>query len=400
MGMQRVAIAIGGLGGNNAHGAGFLAAAHETQRLRGEARRPRPEAPDGDDRRRRAAHGLLPEVEFISCTSGAMLWVARYLQGTDLRAALRATVQEVDARLGLPDSEWTRDWRGPLLAGVTGIPGVFRPAWQAYLRHWQRRMTARPFAWPTTPRDWYDLLYPAQVLIPAFPDSLFEQIAATFNDRDHGVGVAFNSFNPRSGLEYLHVNELGMQLLAARDPDVDYGRVDGTLLYRDIRPDDVRAALRLFAYGFIDADAEPAGPAIDGAYARSIILNELTFAERIYAVKPLNTRWIGRLPGNQFEVQDMQTERWFETSYREQARLINKISKLTRSTRLVDEAGREYRDVELVPVELEMQRGYFQYFVEELDVFEDAYNRGLATLHDRDHAHRGEDARDDHRKVR
>lgn len=378
---QRVAVAIGGLGGNNAHGAGFLAAAHETQRLRGEARRPGPvdTADDDDTRRRRAARGLLPEVAFISCTSGAMLWVARYLQGADLRAELRGRIREVDAALGLPDSEWTRDWRGPLLAGVTGIPGVFRPAWQAYLRHWRRRLAAWPVAWPTTPREWYDLLYPAQVLIPAFPDELFEAIAATFNDCGHGMGVAFNSFNPRSGLEHLHVNELGMELLAARDRDVDYGRVDGTLLYRDIRPGDVRAALRLFAYGFTDADAD-GGTVIDGAYARSIILNELTFARRIYAVKPLNTRWIGRLPRNQFEVQDMQTERWFETSYREQARMINKISELSRNARLVDEDGKEYHEVRLVPVELEMQRGYFQYFVEEQEVFDDAYNRGLSVL--------------------
>ena len=42
---------------------------------------------------------------------------------------------------------------------------------------------------------------------------------------------------------------------------------------------------------------------------------------RIYAVKPVNDRWLGRLPQNQFEVSDMQTEFWMEASYREQFRL-------------------------------------------------------------------------------
>ena len=45
----------------------------------------------------------------------------------------------------------------------------------------------------------------------------------------------------------------------------------------------------------------------------SIILNELTGTERIYAVKPVNDRWLGRLPQNLFEVADMQTEFWMES---------------------------------------------------------------------------------------
>ena len=48
---------------------------------------------------------------------------------------------------------------------------------------------------------------------------------------------------------------------------------------------------------------------------------------RIYAVKPVNDRWLGRLPQNQFEVSDMQTEFWMEASYREQFRLIQIIKR-------------------------------------------------------------------------
>ena len=66
------AFALAGLGGNNAHGAGFLAAAQELQRRRQESF-----APDAlvrlcrlDDvgARRRMDRGILPELEFVSCT--------------------------------------------------------------------------------------------------------------------------------------------------------------------------------------------------------------------------------------------------------------------------------------------------------------------------------------------
>jgi hypothetical protein len=145
---------------------------------------------------------------------------------------------------------------------------------------------------------------------------------------------------------------------------------------------------------------------VDGAYARSIILNELTGAERIYAVKPVNDRWLGRLPQNLFEVADMQTEFWMEASYREQYRLIETINDLKRAGRLPVKPKeqrdnghaketeleprirrvrqKKYKDVELVPVEIAIQRGFFTYFVEDREVFRDAYGQALRLLMERD----------------
>ena len=146
------------------------------------------------------------------------------------------------------------------------------------------------------------------------------------------------------------------------------------------------------------------GPAryVDGAYARSIILNELTGAKRIYAVKPINDRWLGRLPQNLFEVADMQTEFWMEASYREQYRLIETINDLKSAGRLASKptgqpdnghvtgteiesrirrvSQKKYKDVELIPVEIAIQRGFFTYFVEDREVFRDAYGQSLQLL--------------------
>src|SRR4051812_8952853 len=64
---RAVGFALGGLGGGNAFGAGFLAAARE--------RRIRPSA--------------------ISCTSGMIVWTAHFLAGDDLREKLREHLAEM-----------------------------------------------------------------------------------------------------------------------------------------------------------------------------------------------------------------------------------------------------------------------------------------------------------------
>jgi hypothetical protein len=121
---------------------------------------------------------------------------------------------------------------------------------------------------------------------------------------------------------------------------------------------------------------------------RSIILDELTFADRIYAVKPINHRWIGRLPPNALEIQDMQTELWMGISYREQARLIDTFNRLLETGRLrepeqdpsaqtSDTRNKRYHPIELVPVEIGLQRGFFTYFVEDVEVFREAYAQAI-----------------------
>jgi hypothetical protein len=224
-----------------------------------------------------------------------------------------------------------------------------------------------------------DLWMPARVFVPRLPAEFFSRTAETFNDPAHGVGVAFNSFDPTTGLEHLYVNETGMALIREhRDRDACYGVAHGRTVYQPVTPEGLRSALWLFYYGF--AADRAGGNHIDGAYARSIIIDELTFADRIYAVKPVNDRWIGRLPQNLLEVQDMQTELWMGVSWREQARLVDTVNRLHDKRQLADNPGKAYHHIDLIPVEIEQQRGFFTYFVEDRAVFDNAYSQALAVL--------------------
>ena len=411
------AIALAGLGGNNAHGAGFLAAAQELQRLRQESFTSdalvRFAALNDERARRRMNRGILPELEFISCTSGTIASVLTYLEGKDVREETEGAIAALERATWLPRNAYTDPWRSILVTLFTGVPNVFGPWAEAFAAHMTQRAIGffdrtSPYygAVPTTYDEFADLWLPARAFVPKRPETFFDKAAEVLNSTEHGVGVAFNSFDPQTGLEQLYVNAMGMDLIRRHhDGDAQYGRAHGRTVYHRITSDGVRNALWLFYYGF---PATHLGPDryVDGAYARSIILNELTGAERIYAVKPINDRWLGRLPQNLFEVADMQTEFWMEASYREQYRLIETINDLKSAGRL-DSKPKEQRDsgqvaemesesrlgrvrekkyenVELIPVEIANQRGFFTYFVEDREVFRDAYGQSLRLMMERD----------------
>ena len=91
-----VAMALGGLGGFNAHDAGVLAAAHEC--------------------------GLKPDI--ITCTSGAIFWTHLFLTNP---GGIRAeVVQQAAAVRGA----------NALEVAALGYPGVFRQAYASYWRRW------------------------------------------------------------------------------------------------------------------------------------------------------------------------------------------------------------------------------------------------------------------------
>ena len=378
---SKLAFALSGLAGNNAYGAGFLAAAQEI------AGRDHPE--------------LYPGLKMITCTSGTIAGVAAFVARQDLRTMVQAGIDAVNRATWLPPEHWADPARLWLITGWTGIPGIFGPYIQAVGEHVHAQATAtatgaRP-PLPPMPQEWVNTILPARMFVPARPESDFEKWAGLFNQAD--VGIAFNSFDPSAGQEYLYVNKPGMKLISQHhDPGARYGSTRKASTYKPIDAAAIRKALWLFWYGF-----DRPGQHVDGAYARSVILNEATFADMIYVVKPVNHRWIGPLPQNAFEVLDMQTELWMGTSYRQQRHQIDLINHLLADGRLLDAeharngaqatAGqaassppaparhlKEYHHVELVPVEIQVQRGFFTYFVEDIDVFDEAFHQAREVL--------------------
>ena len=240
---------------------------------------------------------------------------------------------------------------------VLGDPGVFSPAYASYWERW--------FAPPSGPplRDLLDRLFPAQVYQSTRPETFFAQIAADFGAAR--TPVMFNAYAVTSGRELVFGNQAAFGFLGLSPGHVrrhDIPGEDVSTEYRPIDVDAVRTALWLTLYGF--APPLSGETAIDGAYQRQLIMSELTGCDVIYAIKPQASAWRAQPPGNYFEVQDFNTEMWFNTSFAAEVAGL-------RTARL--DSGRE--PIRIEPITMHRPMGYFNYFVEKMPNYAEGYEQ-------------------------
>jgi hypothetical protein len=341
--MSNVAFALGGLGGNNAHGAGFLHAAIEAQ--------------------------VKPRM--ISCTSGQIHWVYKYLLATEGHGNLEDCLAEYVAET---EPFPLRDWNLAKMA-LQGKPGMLRLASYEFALDVAQN-TFRAFehlarAWPR-PFVMEELVnvFPARTMVPLFPDNFFEDISDKFNETK--IGIIFNSYDPNEGIEFVHLNGVARKLLDRKAGDKCTYLRDRTI-FKDITPRYVRDGLWLYEYGF-EAQA-----ILDGCYYRPVILSELAkVAKKIYVCRPINAKWVGRLPTSFASREDMKTEIAFNGSYQGERDKILLINKLIDGNMLVSD--NRYHRVDLVEIEMETQEGYLDYISEDVRIFERAKRIALKKL--------------------
>lgn len=361
---QRIAFALGGLGGFNFHGAGFLQASIDAN--------------------------IKPDI--ISCTSGQISWVWRYLLQIN---------NEVNTETGKPvrlrddvaeEVENTNIFADPfkfLDATAMAISGDSKKFSLATEQFWRNFYT--PYI-PPTPfkfgemltqfnNDMLDRIRPAQVFVPERSREIKLSMGRCLAESD--IGVIFNAYDLKNGREILYINHKAQQLLQVNRPNsYTHSQIDDDkhrqicVLDRDNEPElvgAIDAALWLYLYGFKKTDGSPQ-TVIDGAYHRQLILNELAPAsDRIYAAIPQTLKWTAELPGNEMEVENLKTRLWFNSSYVSQASHIDLINDLIDKADLTD----SYKKVQLTPIRYGEHIRYFDYFVERQNVFDDAYQKSL-----------------------
>lgn len=347
---RKIAFAVGGLAGNNAFGIGFL----------------------------EAARVLDVEVSMISCTSGQIFWVAKYLEcqqnKTSLRDVLTQEIAKVEAT-GNPNVDMAT-------AAVWGRPDVFRPAYVEYARD---LFANAQKAWQHIAENGANTFLllealqtlPGRVLVPLFPRERLESISSIL--RGSAIGIAFNSYNPPSGSEYVHLNPRARELLGAKSkrPNAyDQGqpsRHRPRTTYQDITPESVLNGLWLYQYGF----DQKRDDFLDGAYFRQIMLAELVYATDVFVARPINHEWIGPMPSSQIGIEDLKTEVGFNGAYageRDQICLINAL--VERGDLSLD----RYHPIRLHEIEIKEQRGFMDYVFEKMEVFERAYEQSMKEL--------------------
>lgn len=315
----KLAFALGGLAGSNAHGAGFLQSAQEKN--------------------------IKPTL--ISCTSGMIWWAYNFITQKDL-PSLMLKVEKNLQKLPKPI-----DHLSGIKLALQGIPGICRPA---YLENVIDNFLFKPL--PKNKDELFDRLFPARTLIPVREDKFFKEISDAFNQTD--IGIMFNSYNPATGYEYIHVNEAARSLL----PD-DLEREYQKRLYKPITPDYVCAALWVFQYGF--SRSFHGEFLIDGVYARQLIIQELSMMDSVFIARPLNTQWVGELPKNRFEVEDFKVEMLFNGSYHGEVHAMKSINYMLDKGKI---SPQHFRYIDIIEIEMQFNRGFFDYFFESKEVFD------------------------------
>ncbi len=276
--------------------------------------------------------------DLFTVTSGQIVVLAEWLCGRDPRDLLLANGTSP----------------GPMhvmATAVNGHPGVFRPAMSENLRRW--------LDIPFTATGFVERMMPARRYVPMLPRERFEEIAAILVGAE--VGVVFNTYDFTAGEGVLHGNGPARALMPADVP------------LRPITADAVESALWLYLYGFEEA---PNG-LIDGAYHRSLILGELHGFDHVVVGCPFPTAWDGPPPVNALEVEDWKIKQWFSNSYRAEVARLRKTIALVRKGSLRDP---DYRIRELTEIPLQTRWGYFDYFSEKDEVFQDALVDALTLL--------------------
>lgn len=364
-----IAFALGGLGGNNAHGGGFLQAALETD--------------------------VRPLM--ISCTSGQTRWVCEYLKALKAGTSNLRQILEEDVAETHPFGVKYLDM---LTLMLCGLPKRFHPAWSGFFFDYlENAVTTLHRAF----RAHFDVVpgveelrtFPCRLAVPDFIESFSAEASKLF--RESEIGIVCNSFNPVAGIENVYLNDAARNLLSNRRRGNQQQYAPGQpsryrprTRYAEITPDAIRDALWLYNYGFDPEDRPRAHELfLDGSYFRMILLNELTPVRRIYVARPINYRWFGTLPTSWADLEDLKTKLTFNRAYegeRDQILLVNKLVQdqvLQAPGSATAGNGQDrgedgfYHRIDLVEVEIQQQRGYLDYAFEDLSVFDDAHALAL-----------------------
>lgn len=340
-----VGFALGGLAGNNAHGAGFLAAALKRK----------------------------VEPVAISCTSGQIHWVYEYLrarQSGEPEITFSEKVNNI-VRQCNPSGQKDSDLWNMAFVGIPDVMRLSQAEWIGDLWfnifHEIFHLTEQTFLGifdgskkPFFIEAFWNI-WPARTMVSLRDESFFKDVAQTFND-EPSIEIYFNAYNFKKGKEIVYYNG------AARDKCqksskrywIEYQPVDETA---------VRNALQLYEYGFKGADFNYR---IDGAYIRNIMLTELADeANIIYVARPMpNNR--SHCPSSYIEREDLKTEVNFNGIYALERQRIEMVNEMINDMKEAIGKHPEIHPVKVKEIPFKLERGYFDYVFESADVFERA----------------------------
>lgn len=329
--------ALGGLGASNLHGLGFLHAAMRKD--------------------------IIPNM--ISCTSGQVHAVWKYLQAKnaslakhhsgikDLEDLARDYANQIEIKPKLPFPEIANDLSGLTFASIKHLMDI-------------ESFKANPFGYfvNITLNN-----MPARTLAATIQGEVLQEMSDEFN-RETTIAIAFNSYNPREGVEHVYLNPCAAELLDRSLPSTSSFRktANHRTEYRAITPNGILDALWIYEYGFQGREH------VDGAYFRQVMLSELSRAKTIFVARPIQWKWTAPLPITFGEREELKTDVFFNAAYYGERFRIELLNRLLENGAL-DEAfiSREgYHKIDFYEIEPKTPKPFVGYFSEAITMFLEA----------------------------
>lgn len=381
---QNIAFALGGLAGNNYFGAGFLQAALDV--------------------------GIEPDI--ISCTSGQIYYVRRYLEA--LQEDNKTLLEQEITKQSSPLEQYKKS--AELLFGMNPF---MRPAYPAdlmqdfakYLLQTEQKLIKQEShksygKFATSYSRQLMSMIPGRTLVPQFSVEFLKETANIFNDQKE-IGIVFNSYDPQSGREIVYLNEVARKKWKATKLDEksseeadEKAKLDEERTkYEPITAQSVIDALWVYQYGF-DKTVHPLyqnndnkNARFDGAFCRQVLLKELVWANKIYVVRPVSFSWVGELPYSLMEIEDLKIETMFNSTYRGERDKILLINKIIEKAEEFEKAKKsekaekknierpdylkKYQKIKLIEINMRTQEDYLEYLSENKSLFDQARQLAL-----------------------
>lgn len=240
-----------------------------------------------------------------------------------------------------------------------GIPGQFRviPLWE--------KMQNCEFNDFCDPFSLMNILAPAKTFECELKENFFEDIAQRFCESD--ISIITNAYNYETGKSVIFLNPAAQKQLKGTRFEVGN---EEEFSVKEINADSIHGALQLIEYGTYKG-------MLDGAYqcnpfiAPLKVMSKLVLVTVVPLKKPLNPL------ETKYDVEDFKIKMLFLNSIFSEISSINLINKLIDTKIITHE---KIHKIALEIIEPSVQKGFFDYFVEDIEMFKDGFQKAQLLL--------------------
>lgn len=215
-------------------------------------------------------------------------------------------------------------------------------------------------------KDWFNpfsllnMMAPAKVFESLFEDEFFEKIATRFCESD--ISIICNAYNYETGKAVIFLNPAAEKVLKNTRFVVGY---NDEFTVQKICPDAIRGSLQLVQFG-------PYKGMLDGAYQYNPFIAPLKIMKKIFLVTVVPLKKPLRPLESSFDVEDFKIKMLFLNS------IFSEIANIALINRFIDTGiitHEAIHKIDLTIIEPSVHKGFFDYFVEDIELFNDGLEK-------------------------